>query len=110
MVMQRTPRRFRACYVDGTDNSRDGFHPLGVIFLKRLNRELELLDGSVDLLRRLAKLAPLKAAKLEAQPLDLSPCENRIPRHRTNDAFECTNVIRQIGRIDRHQSALAAHP
>src|SRR6202453_4229335 len=67
MVRQRTPRRFSACCVDGTDNSRDGLHPLGVIFLTRLNRELELLDGLVDLLRRLAKLGTLEAGKRDCQ-------------------------------------------
>ena len=102
MVRQQTPRRFSACFIDGTGNRRDSRHPLGVVFLKGLDRKLELLDGSIDFLRRSTKLGALQAGKLEAQPLDLSPCQNRIPRHRANDAFERTNV-KSVGSIDTNQ-------
>jgi len=105
MIRQRTPRRLGVLLAGGVDylnNSRDGCDPLGVILLKRLDREFELLDGSIDLLRRLAELGALKAGKLEAQLLDLGPRRNRILRHLADDALERINVIGQSGRIDRH--------
>src|ERR1700753_2990556 len=75
MVRQRTPRRVRACYVDGTDNSRDGFHPLGVLFLKCLNRDVELLGRSVVI--RPAILTPCaggSASKIDPQSVGLLRC------------------------------------
>src|SRR6185437_1177432 len=80
-----------------------------MVLIKRLNRQLELRDGAVDPLRRAAKLRAPKPGKLEAELLDLGTRRDSIPRQLANDAFERIDIIRQNGRIDRHESALTVH-
>jgi len=86
-------------------NSREGSNPLCMILIERLNRQFELLDGALDLLRRAAKLRPLEPGKLEPKLLDLGTRRNRILHQLADNALERIDVIRQRGRIDRHEAA-----
>jgi hypothetical protein len=47
---QWTARRFRFRF-DGFADRRNASQPLRIVFFERLDREFELLDGSIDLLR-----------------------------------------------------------
>ena len=110
MFGQRSSRRLGglfACCLDRCGHSRNGRDPLRMVLIERLDRQLELLDGALDLLRRAAKLGALEPGKLEPKLLDLGPRRNRIPRQFADDALERINVIGQSGRIDRHATALA---
>lgn len=81
MVGQRPARRLRSVdrHFDRHGNDlRGGRQPLCLVSFQRLDRQLELIDLTLQLLRGLAELDPSVARQLEAQLGDLGLSVNRV--------------------------------
>jgi len=92
---QGAPRRFLR--LDGcSDDGRSGCDPLGLIGFQRLDRQLELLGLTRQLLRRAAELGAPIAGQLEAQLRDLRLGGDRILHHRGDDPLQRIGVIGKL--------------
>jgi hypothetical protein len=67
-----------------------------------LDRQLELFDLALQLLRRASELGPPIARQLELQLGDLGLGVDRILGHRRDDALQCGGFVRQGFGRDRH--------
>jgi len=77
--------------------------PLGLVGFQRLDRQLELVGLTLQLLRRLAKLGPPVARQLEAQLGDLSLSIDRVPRHSNNNALQRIGIVGKLIERDWHR-------
>jgi hypothetical protein len=102
---QGAPRRLLRLSrgLDGCGHFRRGRHQsLRLVGFQRLERQLELLGRARQLLRGAAELGPLISRQLEFQPGDLGVGDERILRHRGDDALQRGEVVGQIVGGDRH--------
>ena len=86
MLGQRSARRlllFGGFLDRRGDHGRGGGHPLGLVGLQTLDRQLELLDLARQLLRRAPELGPPVTRQLEPPTLDQNEARiNQTPRGR----------------------------
>jgi len=78
---------------------RQAFRLVG---FQRLERQLELLGLAPQLLRGSSELGPSISRQLEFQLGDLGLGDERILRHRGDDALQRSEVVGQIVGGDRH--------
>src|SRR6185503_4795456 len=72
------------------------------ILFERLDRELELGNGLLQLLRGSPKLRPLQARELEAQLLDLDLRGHHLLHHGRDDALQRVDIVGKVLGLDRH--------